>query len=162
MTLSIKSRRSLGWTGWMAAVAAAAMAGLVASGAVAQATVTLSPVGPYANGARVTVTGNQGALRTVTHYSVAQCNLSATPGTRCNQGTASTLLPIATLSRAGYVITLANRFTDYDFTTMTRPGTSTICRGRTGDQCGIVVSFYDSSGGPPVQLGASTTNISFR
>lgn len=68
MTLSIKPRRSLGWTGWMAAIAAAAMAVLLASVAVAQASITLSPAGPYRSGDRVAVTGAvPGTLRTVTH-----------------------------------------------------------------------------------------------
>ncbi len=162
MTLSIKSRRSLGWTGWMAAVAAATLAVLLASAAVAQATVTLSPAGPYANGARVAVTGTPGALRTVTDYSVAQCNLSAAPGTRCSRTTSSRLLPIATYSRAGFTITLLSAFVDYDFTTMRFPGTRTTCRGSSGDQCGVVVSFYDSATMPPTQLGASFSNVTFR
>ncbi len=163
MTPSIKSRRSLAWTGWMAAVAAATLAVLLASAALAQASITLSPAGPYRNGARVTVTGSVPArYSTATHYMVSQCNLSAPPGTRCNLATASPLLPVATYASPGFGLTLVNRFIDYDFTRGSFPGTSTICRGRVGDQCGVVVDYWEwPARGTPTYLGSESLPIAF-
>jgi hypothetical protein len=165
MTLSIKSRRSLGWTGWMAAVAAATMAVLLVSAAAAQATVTLSPTGSYRDRDVVRVTGTvPGAIRTVTDYTVAQCNAAGTLGARCSLTTASRRMAIATYRALGFRLTLHETFSDWDFTTNRAAGTTTTCRsGPLGgtDQCAVVVSFYDTSRGTPVPLGSDSVNITF-
>jgi hypothetical protein len=163
MTLSIKSRRSLGWTGWMAAVAAATLAVLVLGAATAQAQVRLSPTGSYRSGDTVTVTGTvPGGLRTVTHYAVALCNATVTLGTRCDAATASTLLAIATYRSPGYRLVLSQTFNDFDFTTGRPAGTRTTCRGMSGDQCAVVVSFYGwDRRSAPRPLGDDNAVITF-
>ena len=163
MTLSIKSRRSLGWTGWMAAIAAATMAVLLVSAAVAQATVTLSPVGPYSQRGESHRHRQPGCAQNSHALLRRPVQPQRDPGDALQPGHGE--------HAAADRDTRENRVRDHAAEQIHR------LRLHHDDEAGHVHDLQRQNRGPvrgrrvvlrqppagrPVQLGASTTNISFR
>jgi len=150
---------------------AALLVGLGASSAFASVNV---PAGPFGASENVEVQGvADGAQTGATHVAVVVCNVATgvTPGSRCDKGSASggvseNLEPIANYE-AGIEITVSQGpWQDYNYLMGTPPakvtGSFTTClnEAEEGDQCAVVVSFYDLSKGFK-QLGPQKANILF-
>ena len=149
-----------------ASIAAGALA--LATAGAAQAAPTLSPAGPYATGASVTVSGVAPAFSpsAATHYAIAECNTTSTnPATwaqRCNGNTGTFTALTALSGGTSYHGTIAveRDYDDVDFSGATTPTTSTICKTFGSDQCSVLVSFYRVTGGIPSFLGIDYQTIS--
>lgn len=154
----------------------AAVAALAATGGAAQASVGLSPGGPYTTGDPVSVSGTAPTLTpAATHYAVAECNVtSASPAvwaTRCNGATSPVVSPprfrnLAALGLGGTFstsITVEDTFADANFAGGPPPGTTTTCDSIGADPCAVVVSYYyfPVVPGPPSFLGAEKANLAF-
>lgn len=151
---------------------AALMVGLGASAAFAS--VVLPKEGPFEATDSVKVKGvADGAQTGATHVAIVVCNVATgvTPGSRCDKGSASggaeeKLEPIAKYE-AGITINIQQGpWQDYSYLMGTPPsevtGSTTTClnEAEEGDQCAVVVSFYDLSKGFK-QLGPQKANIFF-
>lgn len=160
-----------------AALLAVTSVGALALGATgAQAAVGVSDTTPVDNQS-LTVAGVAPAFspNAATHYAVAECNVQGltNPNTwagRCNAtagGTPPRFRAPAALGMFGTfntTITVDNAFVDANFAGGPPPGTSTTCKGATGDQCAVVVSYYSwptAPSGQPTFLSAEKVNVTF-
>jgi len=155
MSASVKEGRLFGSAIRAVLATAAATVMLAACASAAQASISLSSNGLFGNPDTVGVSGTvPAAFSTATHFTVAQCNVSATVGTRCNAGSAIGFTPVASYAFPGVTLTLNKSFSDFNFVTNSPAATSTTCKGLPiNSQCGVMVSYYRFSMGVPVHLG---------
>ncbi|MFT3864929.1 MAG: hypothetical protein QM729_11710 [Solirubrobacterales bacterium] len=145
----------------LGALTALAM-GLMAS--TAFASVSLSPSGPYEDtGASVSVSGTSPTSE-ANYVAIAVCNLTVTPGERCDGERASELVSVAKYE-AGVKLELSREFNDWNYTTGEpfETGTETECENVAGegDECAVTVSFYKVAGSAVTQLTAEAEPITF-
>ncbi len=155
--------------------AVAGVAALALGAASAQASVGISDSTPT-DGQSLTVSGMAPTFspNPATHYAVAECNVEglADPedwAGRCNAtggGSPPRFRNVSALGSFGIFmtsITVDDAFTDVNFAGGPPPGTSTTCKGASGDQCAVVVSYYRATGGTPAYafLGAEKVNVTF-
>ena len=128
----------------VAAVSVMAMLGLAAS---AQA-VTITSAGPttgLADGDPVNVQLSFGM--TEVKYAIAQCNDDLADGLACNNATAIGQVLVSNYPVGGHFLTVNSPFTNGSLIPKVPPisGTTT-CKGKTGSNCAVFVTTYDSSG----------------
>ena len=124
-------------------------------------------------GAKISVTGNEIPAK-ATHVTIVVCNMSATPGTKCDATGSGTPGFVTRASYEAGVLIPVRRgpWVNWDFTKGTPPtesGGSTTCfsaEKAAGSPCAVVASFYEITfpGGVEVikQLGAQAGSITFK
>lgn len=120
----------------------------------ATAAINSATPNPINNGATLTVnfTIPTGTATTITQYSIAICDTTASIGTKCD-ATAVSHYIVQTAGTAGSTYTkavvTAKSFAPTNFTVNppTTGSPNVNCRGTSGVQCAVYVSYYNSSGG---------------
>lgn len=154
--------------GRLALITTATALTMAAAASAASATVVVNPSeGIEWTGDTVSVLGTTGIPTGTTHVAIVVCNAEAIPGTRCD---ASSGTPgFKTVGEYGTGISIPLRrgpWVDFDFTAGTPPAekaTTTTCLSESegGEQCAVVVSFYQMTKEGPKQLGADGAPVFF-
>jgi hypothetical protein len=147
---------------------------MAAAGAsAASATVTPTPsTGIAFTGAEISVTGNEIPSGT-TDVALVVCNMTATPGTKCDVDSGTPGFVTRASYEAGVSIPVRRGpWTNYDFTKGTPPsesGGNTTCYSAekaAGSPCAVLAAFYELTfpGGVEVikYLGAQAGSITFK